>query len=557
MADAAPETGQEFFYFDEDGTKQDADLHNAIIGPVDFPIDETIMAPIRARHRAEHLAQHKAKARALRWQRIKAKARKLATGHNGLYKVWNEDDHPRAPAGGPDGGQFTGGGGSGGGGSGAAAKPQPTGTGAGAGNAGGVSQSFSRESAGDAERSRNVVAVYTPTPAAAKAMRAQGHTPLTFHELSGAGAQTFHDAIVAAKSGKYGAAVNAYSADDYAHMRLFLTPDHSDGFALKGDDIVSVFKFPKEQAKGVATTMLALATEQGGRRLDCFDTQLPFLYAKSGFTPVARLKWNEEHKPEGWDKSTFKEFNGGEPDVVFMVHSATTPQTYRAGSGSYVPDYDSGTAAQGFATAKQTNNAWIAASPIKTIDDIKREAPKAQKMLGDVGRQIASELGLPFKDPGPKTKTPQGVQRVIEKANERGVSLAAVTDTARATFLVDHPGQTDQIIARLAEHFEVAPEPWRVTDMNYGDRAVNVRLPNGVIAEVQMMHPAMAEAKSPEGGGGHDLYKISRESAPQGVRPDPVKYADAMAKQRALYGKVYEGLSDDWKAAFGSAGKSG
>ena len=93
--------------------------------------------------------------------------------------------------------------------------------------------------------------------------------------------------------------------------------------------------------------------------------------------------------------------------------------------------------------------------------------------------------------------------------------------------------------------------------MNYGDRSANVRLPNGVIAEVQMMHPAMAEAKSPEGGGGHDLYTISREAAPGGVKPDPVKYADAMAKQQTLYGKVYEGLSDDWKAAFGKAGKSG
>ena len=210
-----------------------------------------------------------------------------------------------------------------------------------------------------------------------------------------------------------------------------------------------------------------------------------------------------------------------------------------------------------FDAAKATKAEWVKASPVKTMDDVKRGAAEAQTMLGDAGREIAGKLGLTFKDPGPKTKTEKGVQRVLDKAAERGGNLAAVTDTARATFLVDHPEQTDQIIAELGKRFDVAAEPWKVTDMNYGDRAVNVRMPNGVIGEVQMMHPDMAHAKSEDGGGGHDLYKISREAAPNGKHPDAAKYADAMAKQQALYGKVYAGLSPDWKAAFGKAGKSG
>jgi hypothetical protein len=348
-------------------------------------------------------------------------------------------------------------------------------------------------------------------------------------------------------------------------MRLFLSPDGMSGFALKGDDIVSLFKHPDLKVRGIANTSLMLATEQGGRRLDCFDTQLPKLYSNSGFKAVARVKWNEDYAPPGWDKTTYKEFNGGEPDVVFMVHDPAYGRLYAKGDGATVKEYDDGTAVQqrtapgapSFGRAKATKADWIKASPVKTIGDVKRGAAEAQKMLGDAGREIASQLGLTFKDPGPKTKTASGVQRVLDKAKERGGSLAAVTDTARGSFLVDHPEQTDQIIAELAKRFDVAPEPWKVTDMNYGDRAVNVRLPNGVIAEVQMMHPAMAKAKSPDGGGGHDLYKVSREAAPDGVKPDPVKFADAMAKQRALYGKVYEGLSADWKAAFGNAGRSG
>ena len=43
--------GEEFFYTDENGVKQDRELHAAIINPVDYPIDEKIMGPIRARHR--------------------------------------------------------------------------------------------------------------------------------------------------------------------------------------------------------------------------------------------------------------------------------------------------------------------------------------------------------------------------------------------------------------------------------------------------------------------------------------------------------------------------
>jgi len=397
-------------------------------------------------------------------------------------------------------------------------------------------------------------------------MSARGHAPQTFYELGGAGgAKTFQNAITRAKTGTYGASVHAYSADEYKAMRLFVSPDGNSGFALKGDDIVSLFKNPGLNAKGIANTSLMLATEEGGRRLDAFDTQLPKLYSNSGFRAVARLKWNGDYAPPGWDKATYKEFNGGEPDVVFMVHDPAYGKLYTKGDGAYVKDYDAGTAAQqqsapgqaSFAQAKAIKAGWIANSPVKTIDDVKRGAADAQKMLGDAGREIATELGLTFKDPGPKTKSASGVQRVLDKAAERGGNLAAVTDTARGTFIVDHPEQTDQIIAELGKRFQVAPEPFKVTDMNYVDRAVNVRLPNGVIAEVQMLHPAMALAKSPDGGGGHDLYKISREAAPDGVKPDPVKFADAMAKQRALYGKVYDDLPADWKAAVGNAGKSG
>jgi hypothetical protein len=53
----ADQTGNEFFYEDDDGERGDDVLHNHIIFPVDYPnsftINEDIMAPIRAKNRAK------------------------------------------------------------------------------------------------------------------------------------------------------------------------------------------------------------------------------------------------------------------------------------------------------------------------------------------------------------------------------------------------------------------------------------------------------------------------------------------------------------------------
>ncbi|WP_231611367.1 hypothetical protein [Rhodococcus sp. CX] len=91
--------------------------------------------------------------------------------------------------------------------------------------------------------------------------------------------------------------------------------------------------------------MLRHATALGGRRLDCFDTVLPDLYADAGFVPVARLKWNDDHAPDEWDYDTFRTFNDGRPDVVFMAYDPDhVGGTYTRGAGEYVDDYDEGIA---------------------------------------------------------------------------------------------------------------------------------------------------------------------------------------------------------------------
>jgi hypothetical protein len=106
---------------------------------------------------------------------------------------------------------------------------------------------------------------------------------------------------------------------------------------------VAVFQSANETGS-VGYSMIQAAVEAGGRKLDAFDTFLPGIYEAAGFKPVARLPWNDEFAPPGWNKDTFNDFNNGEPDVVFFVYD---PNYF--GGATDVPrftDYDEAVAAQ-------------------------------------------------------------------------------------------------------------------------------------------------------------------------------------------------------------------
>lgn len=141
----------------------------------------------------------------------------------------------------------------------------------------------------------------------------------TFVELAPTleNAQQFEKAIADNKAKHpFGAAVYVYPAQDYRGMKLFLADDGQSGVAVKPDgDIVSVFS-----TGGAGRAVMELAVSAGGRKLDAFDTVLPEFYAPHGFKAVARTKWNDDFAPDEWSKETFSEFNGGQPDVVFMVY---------------------------------------------------------------------------------------------------------------------------------------------------------------------------------------------------------------------------------------------
>lgn len=139
-------------------------------------------------------------------------------------------------------------------------------------------------------------------------------------------------------------------------MDLYLSEDGQSGIAVKPNgDIVSVFA-GDNAPRGSGYTLMLLAIQNGGRELDCFDTHLPDYYSLIGFKPVAKMKWNDEYIPEGWNKDNFKDYNNGEPDVVFMVYDPNNDIEKKKKEAEekygkkneipYIIDYDMGEDAQ-------------------------------------------------------------------------------------------------------------------------------------------------------------------------------------------------------------------
>jgi hypothetical protein len=178
--------------------------------------------------------------------------------------------------------------------------------------------------------------MYVVPPGEGAALPAKAAAPL--HEVTG-DADAFHAAISdAAEAHPNGSSVTVYPKKDYANMRLFMTPNKDAGYALKGDDIVSVFKSPDAPYKNFGQAALAHAVENGGRRLDAFDTALPSIYSKAGFKTVARTPFSDEYAPQGWDYNAYSQYNGGRPDVLYMVHDPENAVPLKGAPPAYGQD---------------------------------------------------------------------------------------------------------------------------------------------------------------------------------------------------------------------------
>ena len=132
----------------------------------------------------------------------------------------------------------------------------------------------------------------------------------------------FIKALSAGKfSTKYGAQVSVLTPEQYANGRMFLTPDGMAGFAIiDGDNLVSLFNHRDSSYRGVSAALVMLGVQEGGRRLENFDTYLPKIYGRLGFKETGRYPWDEELKVSDWDYETYRKWNDGRPDYLEMEY---------------------------------------------------------------------------------------------------------------------------------------------------------------------------------------------------------------------------------------------
>lgn len=190
--------------------------------------------------------------------------------------------------------------------------------------------------------------------------------------------EDFRQAITKTKAelGEVGAQVTVY--DDYAGKRVFVMDDGLSGFALDGDDIISVFGHP-DAPPGAVKSMFPVAAALGGRRLDAFDTYLPKVYERAGFKAVAKLGFSREFAPDGWDYDWFQTNMGGsDPNIVFMVYD---PANASRDTDNVVEDYDAGIAAQQ-ADAPQTFDQSGVERTFQQAEMDLLEPPGESKMVG-------------------------------------------------------------------------------------------------------------------------------------------------------------------------------
>lgn len=111
-------------------------------------------------------------------------------------------------------------------------------------------------------------------------------------------------------------------------MSLFCDPQGQAGFALKAEEIVSVYCHRGRSGRRTLRTLMAFATRLGGKHLNAFDTQLVSLYSECGFGAVARLPWDDRFAPTDWDYSAMSKYSAGRPDIVFMNFGTNVPIRY-------------------------------------------------------------------------------------------------------------------------------------------------------------------------------------------------------------------------------------
>jgi hypothetical protein len=116
----------------------------------------------------------------------------------------------------------------------------------------------------------------------------------------------------------------------------------------------------------------------------------------------------------------------------------------------------------------------------------------------------------------------KGGERLLEKhVLENGSDPTLMRDLVRGSVIVESPTDAQRVRAEIERQFDVVRVKDRFAEplpTGYSDMLINVRMPNGSYAEIQVHIPEMIAAKSI----GHSLYEIERRLPTGHPQKDPL-----------------------------------
>jgi hypothetical protein len=119
--------------------------------------------------------------------------------------------------------------------------------------------------------------------------------------------------------------------------KLFLTKDNlSGGFVKANGYMGGLFKNPSSSKARASKALQNVRIAAGGKYFDAYSTELESIYIKNGFKPVARIPFNEDMAPKGWDAENSPLNN--KPDVTFYIYAPN--ESANLGEGQFFKSYD-------------------------------------------------------------------------------------------------------------------------------------------------------------------------------------------------------------------------
>jgi acyl carrier protein phosphodiesterase len=216
--------------------------------------------------------------------------------------------------------------------------------------------------------------------------------------------------------------LHVHDLDTYENARLFLSEDGESGFALIGDEIGSFFS----GGRGQAYPTLRLAVNEGGRRIDTYRTKLPSVMGKAHFRPVARVEFNAELATPLWDKSKFKQFQNGKPDLVFYAYDPSFNVSGNKDAGdlatSEAPlvEYDEAVILQKEAVKKEEKMAGEAARLDSLEEQLNQLRADIAQLFEAMKGKKEEEMAIETRDESAMVKKIQEVDQYQGKPNDGG-----------------------------------------------------------------------------------------------------------------------------------------